>query len=227
MISIVVPVYNNSAHLVELNKQVSRALKTREYELILVDDCSQDDSVSVIESLVEKYHSIKLIKNEKNIGQQMATLKGIVSAIGEVIVVLDADLQDNPSLIPQMVKTVLNNNATVFILRQGQYQSKSRMLTSILTKRIISALVGLHHKAGAYYAFPVEQKNRITELAGRFKSPYLTIIVAKTASKLIYLKAQRSKRLGSSSYSGMKRLATAARAVSCAVKCSLIKVKEY
>ncbi|MBT8252608.1 MAG: glycosyltransferase, partial [Bacteroidia bacterium] len=145
MISIVIPVYNNERQLVELNNRIDKALEDMPYELVLIDDASTDDSLNLIKSLKEKNDAIQIIINENNIGQQLTTLTGIKSAIGSSIVVLDADLQDDPDLIPSLVSYLLNDSTAAFIRRKGIYQSMSRMFTSTIIKMIIYMISGLHY----------------------------------------------------------------------------------
>lgn len=225
MISIVIPVYNNERQLVELNNRIDKALEDMPYELVLIDDASTDDSLNLIKSLKEKNDAIQIIINENNIGQQLTTLTGIKSAIGSSIVVLDADLQDDPDLIPSLVSYLLNDSTAAFIRRKGIYQSMSRMFTSTIIKMIIYMISGLHYKAGAYYAFPVKHRQDVIRLAEKCRYPYMTILVARSVDKLVYLEAKRHKRMGSSSYSFIKRIRAAARALHCAIQSRRIKLE--
>ena len=101
-ISVVVPVYNSQETLAELAAQVEGVLRsrTRDFELILVNDCSRDSSWQVICELCERLDWIRGINLMRNYGQHNALLCGIRSAVYDTIVTLDDDLQIRPVRFP-------------------------------------------------------------------------------------------------------------------------------
>ncbi|HEX3006756.1 MAG TPA: glycosyltransferase family 2 protein [Bacteroidales bacterium] len=104
-ISIVVPAYNESECLIQLVKKTDEVLSSLpyEYELIIVDDGSQDNSFSVIRELSQKYPFVKGIRLSRNMGHQSALDCGLKHASGDAVICMDADLQHPPSLIPKMI----------------------------------------------------------------------------------------------------------------------------
>jgi dolichol-phosphate mannosyltransferase len=108
-ISIVAPVYNEEETIYEFNKRVTQVLKNLkddgyDYEIIYVNDGSQDHSLEILRELRQKDPDhIKIIDFSRNFGHQLAITAGIDFASGAAVVIMDSDLQDPPELIPKMV----------------------------------------------------------------------------------------------------------------------------
>lgn len=98
-ISVVVPLYNEEDNVADLQDQVAAALADRDYEIILVDDGSTDDTVA----RVRRDERTRLIQFAVNAGQSAAMYAGLQAARGEVLVTLDGDLQNDPADIPAMI----------------------------------------------------------------------------------------------------------------------------
>lgn len=114
--SIVVPVFNSAASLNELTKRIHLAIQhfNRSFELILVDDGSNDDSWYTIEKLKNTYpETLKAIKLNKNYGQHNATLCGIHFSKGEQIITIDDDLQFPPEEIAKLISCYEKTNADI------------------------------------------------------------------------------------------------------------------
>ena len=112
-LSIVIPVYDESESLPELLAWIDRVIKDHNIhpaEAILVDDGSRDDSWKVITELRKNYHWIKAIRFRRNYGKSAALQKGFEAANGEVVITLDADLQDSPEEIPALMKMIEQEN---------------------------------------------------------------------------------------------------------------------
>ena len=103
-LSIVIPLYNEAESLPELTKWIEESLKHFSYEIIFVDDGSTDDSWKVIESL--KADNIHAIRFRRNYGKSAALYEGFAAAQGDIVVTMDADLQDSPEEIPEMVRMI-------------------------------------------------------------------------------------------------------------------------
>ena len=122
-LSIVIPVYNSSIILNDLVREINFALTNKysgSFELILVNDCSLDDSWNVIENLSKKFKFIKGIDLKNNIGQHAAIFVGLKYAKGNLIITMDDDLQHPPKSIVNICKKLINNDAcyTVYINRK-------------------------------------------------------------------------------------------------------------
>lgn len=101
-ISVVIPVYKSEECIPELTKQISDALKDFNWELILVNDCSPDNSWTEIKKVIAENNNITGINLRKNGGQDLAILAGLNHAKGKWIVIMDDDLQHSPYDIPKL-----------------------------------------------------------------------------------------------------------------------------
>ena len=111
-VSIVVPLYNEEESLPELTAWVARVAETNNYsyEIVLVDDGSIDESWNVIQRLSAENPHIKGIKFQRNYGKSAALNEGFKVVTGEVVITMDADLQDSPDEIPGLRKMVIEEN---------------------------------------------------------------------------------------------------------------------
>ena len=107
-LSIVISLYNEEESLRELVAWIDRALApyNYEYEIIMVDDGSRDHSWEVIEELAKQYPQIRAIGFRRNYGKSAALYCGFEAAQGDIVVTMDADLQDNPEEIPEMIRMI-------------------------------------------------------------------------------------------------------------------------
>src|SRR3989442_9340288 len=105
-VSVVVPIYNNADCLDELCGRLAgplSAARIENYEVIFVDDGSQDDSRAVLRRLCRQEARIKLIGLTRNFGQQLAITAGFDCSRGDAVLVMDGDLQDPPEVIPEFL----------------------------------------------------------------------------------------------------------------------------
>ncbi|MGM0566482.1 MAG: glycosyltransferase family 2 protein [Bacteroidota bacterium] len=107
-VSIVIPLFNEEESLAELTAWIDRVCygNELEYEVILIDDGSTDRSWEIVEELSVKQESIKGIKFRRNYGKSAALNVGFAAAAGDVVITMDADLQDNPDEIPELYRMI-------------------------------------------------------------------------------------------------------------------------
>ncbi|MFT7071761.1 glycosyltransferase family 2 protein [Patiriisocius sp. Uisw_017] len=107
-ISIVIPLLNEEESLTELHHWIAKVMQSNDflYEVIFIDDGSTDNSWNTIASLQKKHPEVKGIKFLKNYGKSQALHAGFEHATGEVVLTMDADLQDNPEEIPELYNLV-------------------------------------------------------------------------------------------------------------------------
>jgi polyisoprenyl-phosphate glycosyltransferase len=106
LLSIVVPCFNEEAVIEETHHRMSRMaarLTDLECEFVYVDDGSSDDTVRILEQLQQADPSVRVLRLSRNFGHQIAVTAGLEHASGDAVVLIDADLQDPPEVIPQMV----------------------------------------------------------------------------------------------------------------------------
>jgi len=107
-VSIISPLYNERESLPELTEWIMRVCEKEgySYEIILVDDGSSDGSWQIVEELGAKYTQVKGIRFKRNYGKSAALYTGFQAAAGEVVITMDADLQDDPDEIPELVRMI-------------------------------------------------------------------------------------------------------------------------
>ena len=105
ILSVVVPVFNEEESLDELYRRVTESLggSGESFELVLVDDGSRDGSLSRMQALAARDPRVVLVRLSRNFGHQIAVSAGVDAARGQAIVLMDADLQDPPEVVPQML----------------------------------------------------------------------------------------------------------------------------
>ena len=109
MISIVIPLFNEEENIIDLLKEItSSIINYRNYEIILIDDGSTDNTLSIISSLNKK--NIKIFKNLENSGQSFSIHKGITESSNNIIITIDGDGQNDPNDIPKLLDFFLMNN---------------------------------------------------------------------------------------------------------------------
>jgi glycosyltransferase involved in cell wall biosynthesis len=135
-ISVIVPLYNEEESLPELNAWIAKVMNANSfsYEVIFVDDGSSDGSWEIVKELSEKYPEVKGLRFRRNYGKSAALNEGFKICRGDVVITMDADLQDSPDEIPGLRKMLLDNNLDIVSgWKKKRYDSK-------LTKNIPSKL---------------------------------------------------------------------------------------
>jgi dolichol-phosphate mannosyltransferase len=138
LVSVVVPVFNEEDNIVELQKQIAEALKDVDYELVIVDDGSTDATVS----RVVKSERVRLLEFAKNAGQSAAMHAGIHQAKGEILVLLDGDLQNDPADIPAMIERLNAGFDLVCGYRAKRKDTPFKRLQSRIANNVRSRFIG-------------------------------------------------------------------------------------
>ena len=105
-ISIVVPLFNEQDSLKELYSELKINISNYEYEIIFIDDGSYDNSWSILKDICKNDEKIKVIKFHNNYGKSDALSEGFKYALGEIVITIDSDLQDDPNEIPRLVSKI-------------------------------------------------------------------------------------------------------------------------
>jgi len=110
-LSILIPLLNEEESLTELYDWIVRVVQSNSYsyEILFIDDGSTDTSWEVIEKLAEKDSNVKGIRFQKNYGKSQALHAGFRAAKGDVVITMDADLQDSPDEIPELYKMIMED----------------------------------------------------------------------------------------------------------------------
>lgn len=146
-LSVVIPVYNEARGLPELVDRLEAALEGQgSYEVIFVDDGSRDDSFAVLCALAQSRPWMRAIALRRNYGQTLAIQVGIQHASGEVIVLMDSDLENDPADIPRLLDKLKEGYDVVSGWRRERWKGQwlTRKLPSVLANALISWLSGVH-----------------------------------------------------------------------------------
>ena len=144
-ISIVIAVYNEEESLPVLYKNVKAVMErlSRPYEIIFVDDGSRDKSLLLLEGMHSKDEHVVVVSFRKNFGQTAAIAAGFEYAKGDIVVTMDADLQNDPEDIPMMLEKIKDFDVVSGWRKRRQDKFISRRLPSMVANRIISWVTGV------------------------------------------------------------------------------------
>ena len=149
-ISVVIPLYNEEESLPELQAWIEKVMNENgfSYEIIFVNDGSTDGSWNVIEELSKKHENIKGIKFRRNYGKSPALFCGFEKAQGDVVITMDADLQDSPDEIPELYRMIKEDGYDLVSgWKQKRYDPLSKTIPTKLfnaTARKVSGIKNLH-----------------------------------------------------------------------------------
>jgi glycosyltransferase involved in cell wall biosynthesis len=137
-LSIVVPLYNEAESLPELCSWIDRVMKENafSYEMIFVNDGSNDNSWEVLKQLSTQYSSLQAISFARNYGKSAALHEGFTKALGQVVITMDADLQDSPDEIPELYRLITEEN---YDLISGWKQKRFDPLSKTIPTKLYNA----------------------------------------------------------------------------------------
>jgi glycosyltransferase involved in cell wall biosynthesis len=123
VVSVVVPVLDEEDNIPELHQRVRSALADVPHEIVFVDDGSTDGSVALVEALAAREQGIVLVQLSRNFGMEVAMSAGLDHASGDYVVLMHADLQDPPELVPEMLAAARDGADVVYARRIGRDES--------------------------------------------------------------------------------------------------------
>jgi glycosyltransferase involved in cell wall biosynthesis len=209
-LSVLIPVYNNQEVLDELHNRLVRVLPQmcNDYEIVLVDDGSNDNSWENIEALKKQNDHIVGIKLMRNFGQQNAIAAGLDNVTGDIIVLMDADLQDRPEDIPKLLAALMQSNASMAI---AQWKSRKdgvlKKLGSWLFYKVSQRITKIRQKPNLA-VFRVIRKEVVEELKKYHeKTSSILSLLYWIGMDYVTVELARDKRLdGKSGYTFKKML---------------------
>ncbi|MCK5004243.1 MAG: glycosyltransferase family 2 protein [Candidatus Aminicenantes bacterium] len=113
LLSIIIPAYNEESTLSEIVENVLGVPLELRKEILIIDDCSSDNTLSIAEELAERFNGVRVLKNEKNRGKGFCLRKGIEEAAGDIILIQDADLEYDPGEYPKLLGPIIKGKADV------------------------------------------------------------------------------------------------------------------
>ena len=206
-ISVLVPVLNEEESLPELHTRLQAALQgiNKPYEIIYINDGSTDRTEQILETFHKEDARVKVIEFNRNYGQHMALFAGFDYAGGEIVVTIDADLQNPPEEIPRLVAKAEEGYEVVATYRKNRRDSLFRKLPSYIVNRITAKLVGVRLKdygcmLRAYRRNIVDYMNMCPE-----SSSFIPALANTFAKKITEIEVGHEERKkGTSKYSPFK-----------------------
>lgn len=210
-ISVVVPSFNEAESIPELYKWIVRVMKahTFTYEIIFVDDGSTDSSWDIIEGLNKKDPCVRGIKFRRNYGKSPALYCGFKMAKGEVVITMDADLQDSPDEIPELYRMITEDKYDLVSgYKQKRYDPLSKTVPTKLfnaTARRVSGIKNLHDFNCGLKAYRLDVVKNI-EVYGEMHRyiPYIAKSAgfSKIGEKVVH---HQARKFGHTKFGGLNR----------------------
>tara|TARA_B100000378_G_scaffold267885_1_gene254565 strand:+ start:50 stop:754 length:705 start_codon:yes stop_codon:yes gene_type:complete len=167
-ISIIIPIYKEKKNIIELTNRIRKNLKSKIYEIIFVDDNSNDGTKKILQELKKKYKNFNFIVRKKKRDLTQSCFDGIEKSKYELILIMDGDLQHNPKYIPKLLNIYNSRNADIVIATRDLLYGKNpglnyfRRLFSIALIGLFSILIGSKSKdpMSGYFLFKKKIYNR-------------------------------------------------------------------
>jgi len=218
-VSVVVPMYHTRDTLDELHARIIDSLPPDiPTEIIYVDDGCDLGSGAAIDALAAADPRVIALHHHANLGQHQAIQTGLAASTGHEVVVLDADLQDPPEAMPELLSRLRHGDVdAVFAGRRGTYEGRGRMLSGHAFKWVLHHLTGTPTDAGGYLAM---SRSLVDDIAGARRSgPYLLARIAHTRRPTVSVPVRRHRRtVGHSATGTATRMRLAGQAIRAAAK---------
>ena len=145
LLSVVIPIHDEEDVLPLVHERVSATARALadfglEYEIVFVDDGSRDDSPRILDDLAGMHSSVRVVHLARNFGHQAAVSAGLTQARGDVVAIMDADLQDPPEVLPELLERWRLGNQVVYAIRDKRKEGKFKRLTYSAFYRIYRAI---------------------------------------------------------------------------------------
>ncbi len=207
-VSTVVPVLNEEANLSELYRRLHATLEAfgRPFQIIFVDDGSTDRSLEILHEIAERDPSVVVLEFLRNFGQHAAVFAGLSRARGDVVVTLDADLQNPPEEIPKLLAKIDEGYDVVGGWREDRQDSILRRLPSRVVNRVMSRVTGVRLRdhgcmLRAYRRPVVESICRCNEI-----SSFIPVLANTFAKRVCEVPVRHAERAAGSSKYGLLQL---------------------
>lgn len=207
-ISVVVPVYNEEKNLSILIPQLVEVLKPlgKSYEMIFIDDGSTDQSRNILKRMAVQYPGIRMIGFKKNCGETAAGAAGLKEARGEIVITIDADLQNDPKDIPTMLE-YLKEYDMVTGWRQKRNDPWIKRITSKIANKIRNRLSGemIQDSGCTFRAYRRQCLQNIKLYKGMHR--FMPTLVRMEGFRVIEIPiAHHPRRFGTSKYTTWNRM---------------------
>ncbi len=201
-VSLVVPVYNEEGTLEEVCGRATAALESlgKPFEVIIVDDGSRDGTWGIVERLAAADARVRAVRFKKNFGQHPAMHAGLVRARGEIVVTMDADLQNVPEDLPRLIAAVEGGADVASGRRVGREDSWGRTLPSKLVNRMLRGFTGVD-VADFGCAFNAYSRSALEPVLGVIgKQKFTKALVLSAGASVVEVDLTHQARADSSRY---------------------------
>lgn len=207
-IAIVIPVYNERENLPTLMQRLTFVMQSwgRSYEIIFIDDGSTDNSLEILKELAQK-PAVKIVELTRNYGQHAAILAGFFVSSAEIVITMDADLQNPPEEIPNLVKVMEEGNYDVVgTIRRGRKDSFWRIFPSKIINMVARKITGVSLRdwgcmLRAYRRSVVERMIQCHE-----HSTFIPALATLFSKRITEIEVAHEERLGGKSSYPLRKL---------------------
>ena len=199
-----VPVFNEEPNLPELNRRIAAALDGAglAWEIVYVDDGSSDRSLEILRGFAAADRRIRAVEFNRNYGQHAAVFAGLAESRGDVVVTLDADLQNPPEEIPRLVAKMAEGYEVVGTRRRHRRDPLFRKLASRLINRITGGGMTDYGCMMRAYGRPVvDQIGRCEEI-----SSFIPVLANMYARRTVEIEVEHAERRAGTSKYGLRKL---------------------
>jgi glycosyltransferase involved in cell wall biosynthesis len=206
-ISLVIPLFNEQDNINNLHEQITRALSGRyDYEIVFVDDGSSDESSAVLKRLYDADIRVRVVLFRRNFGQTAALSAGFTHARGNIIVAMDADLQNDPADIPKMIEKLNEGFDVVSGWRKNRQDNPiTRLLPSKIANWLISSITGVKlHDYGCTLKVYRKEVLNMTKLYGEMHR-FIPAMASWSGAKIAEMQVNHKARAAGLSKYGLGR----------------------
>ena len=212
-ISLIVPAYNEEQSLQFFYKEVRQVFNELDFELIFINDGSQDKTAEILENLASKDEKVKVCHLSRNFGQQASILCGLAHAKGDAVIVMDADLQDPPSVALQMIEKWKEGYAIVHGKRKKRAgESFFKKATADLFYAFTRKITGLDLPSNVGDFKLYDRKVVDTLLSMPEHDRMIRIQAVWMGFKQAFIEFERPKRIAGTSHYTFKKMVSLAKA---------------
>ena len=201
-ISIVTPCYYNGMNIPETYEVIKRDVfdvcKDIDFEWVLVDDGSKDDTLEQALKIQQKDSRAKVVKLSRNFGEFRAIVAGMSKATGDAVVVISADLQDPPELIPEMIESWKKGNLVNLAVRKGREESKLKNFFADTYYKLVRKWVEPNYPKRGFDFFLIDKRvaDELVEMQEKNSSIYLQLIwLGYTPTEIEYTRREKGKSM--------------------------------
>ena len=215
LVSIVAPMYNEEGGALKLIEEIDAAMQGVAHEIIMVDDCSSDQTLSILRRAQADFPALRVVRHVKNAGQSRAVRTGVLAAQAPIVATLDGDGQNDPADLPKLVEALQQAGPNVQMIggeRQKRQDTAAKRHASRIANKVRKALLddGAADTGCGIKAFYREAFLRLPYFDHVHR--YIPALMRREGFEVEFLPvAHRARAHGASKYTNLGRLAVAFR----------------